>query len=81
MGRAVESLPAQERLGHYREMATESLRLAHECPDDHRRATYLNMAARWLALATEVLSQIERTHDLAPARVNVDGETYRRLKS
>jgi hypothetical protein len=61
-------------------MATESLRLAHECADDHRRATYLNMAARWLALATEVLSQIERAHDVDTALVNRDGDAYTHLK-
>jgi hypothetical protein len=80
MGRAVESLPAQQRLRHYREMATESLRLAHGCPDDHRRASHLNMAAQWLALATKVLSQIERVHDVAAALVCRDGNAYTHLK-
>jgi hypothetical protein len=66
-------------MAHYHDMAAESLRLVKECSDDRRRATYQNMAARWSALATEVLSQIERAGDFAPAFANREEDSV--LKS
>lgn len=59
MGQSDESLPPGRRISYYRGMAAEALRLGQAASDDIQRASYLDIAARWNALATEMERGIE----------------------
>jgi len=56
LGRAFEALSARERVAFYRGMAAEALRLARAIDATDQKASFVDCAARWLALAHEVES-------------------------
>jgi len=59
VGQSDESLSTEGRIAYYRGMAAEALRLAQAADEDTQKASYLDIAARWNALATEMLREIE----------------------
>jgi hypothetical protein len=59
VGQSDESLPRERRIAYYRGMAAEALRLAQATNEETQKASYLDIAARWNALATEMEHQIE----------------------
>ena len=59
MGQSDESLSPGNRIAYYRGMAAEALRLAQAASDDTQKASYLDIAARWNALVTEMERDIE----------------------
>ena len=60
MGRSVEGLSPADRIAHYRGMSAEALRLAQATDDLTQKASFLDNAAHWLALAHEVEHVAER---------------------
>ena len=54
MGRPLEALPAHQRVAYYRGIAAEALQLATTTEDCDQKASFVDCAARWLALAHEV---------------------------
>ena len=54
VGQSDESVRPGKRIAYYRGMAAEALRLAQAANDDAQKASYLDIAARWNALATEM---------------------------
>ena len=57
MGRAIADLldlPAHNRAALYREFATDSEKLAHECQGSPVRQSYLDLAAQWRDLADQI---------------------------
>jgi hypothetical protein len=58
VGQSDESLSPENRIAYYRGMAAEALRLAQASDEDSQKASYLDIAARWNALATEMERQI-----------------------
>jgi hypothetical protein len=64
LGRSIENLPYAERIEYYRAMAALELQLSQRAEEDSQKAHYLDSAARWLALATEVESCSERLNDV-----------------
>ena len=54
MGNSFELLPIEERIQQYREMADATFLKAQRSADPQLRADYLNLAARWHALAQEL---------------------------
>jgi hypothetical protein len=67
VGQSIESLPADERMLHYRRTAGEMLRRAEAAPTDAEKAQYLSLASRWHSMAHEVHCMIERAADLPSA--------------
>ena len=60
MAQSDESLPPERRIAYYRAMAAEALQLAQSASDEAQKAAYIDIAARWKVLATEVKRQSER---------------------
>jgi hypothetical protein len=54
LARSVESFSAKERIVHYREMAKEVARQAHELRFPEAESRLLKLAESWLALAEEI---------------------------
>ena len=54
LARSFEALSARERVAYYRGMAAEALRLARAIDQSDQKASFVDCAARWLALAHEV---------------------------
>lgn len=80
LGQSVESLSTEERLEYYRFMAAHSLHMAQLCADDESRAHYIDGAARWSALATEVQRQMERADGNIPAMLQDNKSSYSRAR-
>lgn len=78
MGRSIELLPPEQRLEYYRQMAAHSLHLAQASGSDDAKAHYIDSAARWSALATEVQRQMERGEGSVPAMLDETGASYSR---
>jgi len=57
MGRSIASLPPEQRIAHYREMAAEAADVAGNLHSVDMQAQILQLAESWLALASE----LERT--------------------
>jgi hypothetical protein len=64
VARSVEGLSPQERITYYRAMSAVALRLAQTSDDLVQKASFLDNAARRLALANEVENFTERMADL-----------------
>ena len=64
MARSVEGLSPQERIVYYRAMSAVALRLAQASDDITQKASFLDNAASWLALANEVEHFAERIGDM-----------------
>ena len=54
MGRSFDLLPPLVRAQRYREMAEAAFRVSAEAPNPEIRASYLNLAASWHALASSL---------------------------
>jgi hypothetical protein len=80
LGQSIESLSAEQRLDHYRQMAAHSLQMAQSSSDDEIKAHYIDSAARWSALATEVQRQLERAEGAVPAIVPGNKSSYSRFR-
>jgi hypothetical protein len=61
MGQAIETLPPEHRITHYRAMASEVQYLASEAQFDEVREQFLKLAQSWTAIADKMeRSLIER---------------------
>jgi hypothetical protein len=71
MGHSIESLPPEQRITHYRAMASEAQYLANEAQFDEVRTQFLKLAQSWIAVAnTMERGLIER--ERLPAAVSRD---------
>ena len=73
-------MPAEQRLDYYRQMAAHSLHLAQASGSDDAKAHYIDSAARWSALATEVQRQMERGEGAVPAMLDEPGFSHSRAQ-
>lgn len=80
MGQSIEFLPAEQRLEYYRHMAAHSLHMAQLSGNDEAKAHYIDSAARWSALATEVQRQLERADGAVPAILDGRKGRYSRAR-
>lgn len=70
MAQSDESLPPERRVAYYRAMAAEALQLAQSASDEARKAAYIDIAARWNVLASEVERRSEREAEAGHSRKN-----------
>ncbi|MGH6890182.1 MAG: hypothetical protein ACREHF_13475 [Rhizomicrobium sp.] len=61
-------------------MAAHALQMARSSRNDETKAHYIDSAARWSALATEVLRQLERADGAVPAILDRNWENYSRAR-
>ena len=70
MAQSDESLPPERRIAYYRAMAAEALKLAQSASEEARKAAYIDIAARWKVLASEVERQSDREAEAGHIRKN-----------
>ena len=77
VARSMEGLPSRERIAYYRAMSAVALRLAQTSDDVAQKASFLDNAARWLALANEVESFTDRRADFPASGSAISRATRR----